>query len=198
MPTWWDEGRWVAEALWCSVRLLLTFWLEGRSPASGPGLTVGNWNHGKQNCGKWNHGYSGEYCSENTRSLFSLFQTSKKSVIYLSFNVCFPILGNSRPWCWGQSPRGLEVLNLRWRRKPTLLPNEGAGVVAQKRLDYMEGNHCILLCATEKVWALLGWARRGTTAAWPLLRLLCKYGACCHYGWANAPGSTLQRVVFEC
>lgn len=31
------------------------------------------------------------------------------------------------------------------------LLNEGVGFVTWKRLEYMEGNHCLLLCATEKV-----------------------------------------------
>ena len=49
MHMWWDEVWWMTQALWRSIRLLLTSgWSERRSCTSEPQFTAGNWY-----CGKW-------------------------------------------------------------------------------------------------------------------------------------------------
>lgn len=108
------------------------------------------------------------------QSLFLLFQISRKSIIQASFNTCFLSFGDSHSHCWSWSPRGLAVHSLRWRTQSL---DQGVGFILQERFHYMEGNHYLLFYATEKVWALLGWARRDTAAVWPFFYILCEYDA---------------------
>lgn len=53
IPMWWDEVRLITQALWCSVRPLLTFRQQsgGGSCAVEPQLTMGNWNSGGRTMG---------------------------------------------------------------------------------------------------------------------------------------------------